>query len=46
VEYTTERKNKLRLSYGHIHQSNNDLLDPNPGEDGNGFNFTYLWFWK
>lgn len=46
VEYTTERKDKLRLSYGHIHQSNNDLLDPNPGEDGNGFNFTYLWFWK
>lgn len=46
LEYTTENKNKLRLSYGHIHQSNNGLLDPNPGEDGNGLNFSYLWFWK
>jgi hypothetical protein len=46
AEYTFEDKNKLRLGYGHIHQSNNELLDPNPGEDGNGFNITYLWFWK
>lgn len=45
-EYTFENKNKLRLGYGHIHQSNNDLLNPNPGEDGNGFNVTFLWFWK
>lgn len=46
MEYSFENNNKLRLSYGHLHQSNNDLLDPNPGEDGNGINLTYLWFWK
>lgn len=46
VDYTFENKNKLRLSYGHLHQSNNGLLDVNPGEDGNGFNITYLYFWK
>lgn len=46
AEYTFENKNKLRMSYGHIHQSNNELFDPNPGEDGNGFNITFLWFWK
>ena len=31
-----DNKDKLRLGYGHIHQSNNELLDPNPGEDKNG----------
>jgi len=46
AEYTFENKNKLRLGYGHIHQSNNDLLEPNPGEDGNGLNITHLWSWK
>jgi len=46
AEYTFENNDKLRLGYGHIHQSNNELLDPNPGEDGNGLNLTYLWFWK
>jgi hypothetical protein len=46
MEYTLEIKNKLRLGTGHIHQSNNELLDPNPGEDGNGFNITYLCSWK
>jgi len=46
AEYTFEDQNKLRLGYGHIHQSNNELLDPNPGEDGNGLNITYLWFWQ
>jgi hypothetical protein len=42
AEYTLDTKDKIRLSYGNIHQSNNGLLDPNPDEDGNGFNFTYL----
>lgn len=46
AEYTLSSNNKLRLSYGHIHQSNNYLFEPNPGEDGNGFNISYLWFWK
>ncbi len=45
VEYTLPNEHKLRLSYGHLHQSNNGLLDPNPGEDGNGFHLTYLWRW-
>jgi hypothetical protein len=31
-----ENKVTLRLGDGHIHQSNNELLDPNPGEDKNG----------
>lgn len=46
LDYTFENKNKLRISYGHLHQSNNGLLDVNPGEDGNGFNVSFLWFWK
>lgn len=46
AEYTFKNQDKVRLSYGHLHQSTNDLIVPNPGEDGNGFNITYLWFWK
>ncbi|MFT4738211.1 MAG: hypothetical protein ACI8QD_002378 [Cyclobacteriaceae bacterium] len=46
AQYTCDYENKLRLSYAHIHQSTSELLDPNPGEDGNGFNVTYLWLWK
>jgi len=46
VEYTFDNENKIRLGYGHLHQSTNDLIVPNPGEDGNGFNVTYLWFWE
>ena len=46
VEYTFDNANKLRVGYGHLHQSNNELLEPNPGEDGNGFNITYLWSWQ
>jgi hypothetical protein len=46
IEYTIKNQNKIRLSYGHIHQSNNNLFNENPGIDGNGLNFTYLWFFK
>lgn len=46
LEYQLNNQDKVRLGYGHLHQSNNGLLEPNPGEDGNGFNVTYLWLWK
>ena len=46
VEITVENQNKIRFGYGHLHQSNNDLILPNPGEDGNGFNITFLWLWN
>lgn len=45
VEYTLNNQNKLRVSYGHLHQSNNDLLPTNPGFDGNGFSISYSQFW-
>ena len=45
LEYKITKGHLMRLSYGHLHQSNNDLLDLNPGLDGGGFNFTFLWFW-
>ncbi|MCI4670225.1 MAG: acyloxyacyl hydrolase [Bacteroidia bacterium] len=35
--------NKLRLAYGHIHQSNNNLLARNPGYDGNGVTVGLSW---
>ncbi|MEO1415935.1 MAG: acyloxyacyl hydrolase [Bacteroidota bacterium] len=43
VEYTFDNQYKIRTSYGHIHHSNNNLLDVNPGIDGNGVNVTFLW---
>lgn len=46
LEYKLPNQNRIRLSYGHLHQSNNNTLSPNPGEDGNGFHLTYAWFWK
>ena len=46
AEYTFDNNNKLRFSYGRLHQSNNDLLQVNPGLDESGFQATFLWFWK
>lgn len=46
IEYTFENKNKLRVAYGQVHQSNNGLFSKNPGYDGNGFSISYSWFWK
>lgn len=46
VEYNFSNDNLLRLSYGHLHQSNNGLFEPNPGLDGGGVQVTFLWFWK
>ena len=45
LEYRFANQNRFRLSYGTLHQSNNDLLSRNPGLDGNGFAFAYLWYW-
>lgn len=45
LEYKLNGGHLMRLSYGHLHQSNNGLLDVNPGLDGGGLNFTFLWFW-
>ena len=45
LEITFNSKNKLRLSYGQFHQSNNGWLDPSPEYNGNGFNVVYSWFW-
>ncbi|MCL3781357.1 hypothetical protein EMN47_13285 [Prolixibacteraceae bacterium JC049] len=46
VEYKLKNKDKIRLGYGQFHQSNNNLLQPNPGYDGDGFSISYSWFWK
>ena len=46
LEVTRKNLDKMRFSYGHIHHSNNGLRPENPGLDGNGFNFAYLWFWQ
>lgn len=46
LEYTRKNQDRLRFTYGHLHQSNNDLLDANPGAIGNGFTISYAWFWK
>ncbi len=41
IQYTNNKGNKLRLSYGQYHQSNNDWWDVNPSFNGNGFQATY-----
>ena len=46
VEHKLKNKDRLRLTYGHLHQSNNDLFEANPGIDLKGFTLTYLWSWK
>ena len=46
LEYTLKNENKVRLTYGQLHQSNNGLFESNPGVDANGFTLTYLWRWK
>ncbi len=45
LEYTWDTRNKFRLSYGHLHQSNNGLFDVNPGLIGNGLQAQFLFFW-
>jgi hypothetical protein len=44
IEYTLKNRSKIRLSYGQFHQSNNNLLNRNPGYDANGFSIGYSWF--
>ena len=46
LEYELKSANKLRLTYGHLHQSNNGLFEANPGYDASGITLTYLWRWK
>ena len=45
LEYTQTNQIKIRFTYGHLHQSNNDLFEVNPGIIGNGFTISYAWFW-
>lgn len=45
VEYALHNKNLIRISYGHLHQSNNGLLEPNPGVDLDGLNLAVLFYW-
>ncbi|MEO0896327.1 MAG: acyloxyacyl hydrolase [Bacteroidota bacterium] len=44
LEYTLPKESRIRLSYGHIHQSNNGLFAANPGYAGNGLNLSYAHF--
>lgn len=46
AEIKMRNKNQLRFDYGHLHQSNNDLFDRNPGVVGNGLSISWSWFWK
>jgi hypothetical protein len=43
VEYTTKNEQKIRLSYGQYHHSNNDWWKENPGFNANGLNISYAW---
>lgn len=45
LEYKLTAEQRLRVSFGHLHHSNNNLLDVNPGFDGNGFAIGYAWAW-
>jgi hypothetical protein len=45
VEYALHNRNLVRVSYGHLHQSNNGLLEPNPGVDLDGVNLIILFYW-
>ncbi len=44
-EYKISSSQFVRLSVGHLHQSNNNLLDRNPGYNGNGVALSYVWEW-
>ena len=46
LEYTRVNQDRIRFTYGHLHQSNNGLFPRNPGLIGNGFTFAYSKFWK
>lgn len=46
LEHTLKSDNRVRMTYGHLHQSNNDLFESNPGLDAKGVTITYLWSWK
>lgn len=43
IEYSLKDANKLRLSYGHFHQSNYNWLASNPAYDAYGFSIAYAW---
>lgn len=43
LEYTLSSGSKARLSYGNFNQTNHNLLDSNPGYNGNGFSISYAW---
>lgn len=45
IEYKLTPRHRARLSVGHLHQSNNNLLPVNPGYDGDGIALSYLWAW-
>lgn len=45
VEYKLSADQRVRLSIGHLHQSNNNLLATNPGYDGDGLALSYIWKW-
>jgi hypothetical protein len=46
VEYKLSPAQRLRVSVAQLHQSNNNLLSPNPGYDGYGLALSYVWRWK
>lgn len=43
LEYTIRPDFKVRMSYGNVCQTNYNLLDSNPGYDGNGLNLGVSW---
>lgn len=43
LEYSIDDRSKARISYGNFNQSNYNLLDSNPGYNGNGFSLGYVW---
>lgn len=43
VEVEVADRQRLRVGYGHLHHSNNDLAEPNPGIIGGGLSVAYSW---
>lgn len=46
LEYKLSTTQRVRVSASQLHQSNNNLLSPNPGYDGYGLALSYIWKWK
>lgn len=45
IEVSLKNNDRVKIGYGHFHQSNNGFLPKNPGYDANGFSISYSRCW-